>query len=133
MATPSPETAASPDGLVSAIPMKDGAPTPGRWYAEGPSTDEDDYPNRDYWQIRYEHGPRGYGAEIARITSRNTGHEEANARLLAAAPSLLYFALDVIAGLEHAERNGLHLDMDKRSILTGARAAVARATGKETS
>jgi hypothetical protein len=66
--------------------------TPGRWYAEPP--DEKGVGQlsmRNFcWKVRYEctTGP-AISAEIALVTSMNTSHEEANARLMAAAPDLL--------------------------------------------
>lgn len=70
--------------------------TPGRWYAESPEEDADDHRERWFWSVRYESEGPMLSAQIAQITSLNTGHEEANARLIAAAPEMLE-ALDLIA------------------------------------
>ena len=71
--------------------------TPGEWYAEGP---DDDF--GDYWSVRYRPIDQSamLSAQIARITSANTGHEEANALLMAAAPDLLHVAQFILRGME---------------------------------
>jgi hypothetical protein len=64
---------------------------------------------------------------------KRTSHEEvmANARLIAAAPELLTFAKSVVTLFAEAyPKAGLHLDMDKASLLNAAREVIKKARGE---
>lgn len=103
------------------------SPTPGPWVPERESGLR--------WRIR----TAGDKGTLAYMTARpmswgaNFSHEQiaANARLIAAAPDLLAFAESVVTLLADAyPKAGLHLDMDKASLLNAAREVVKKARGE---
>ena len=90
--------------------------TPGPWVAEK---------NKSYWFVAPETGAGdGKPFQVADVCSSEPGHrdgwlQEANARLIAAAPELLEFVT------EWLERQG----DDNNYMTSKARAAIAKATG----
>ncbi|MDM0041842.1 hypothetical protein QTI05_22570 [Variovorax sp. J22R193] len=102
--------------------------TPGPWSVQDMS---DMLPDDPYW-IGSEHPIAGFcsfaSVRLGCTEAGELGDMKANARLIAAAPELLAFAESVEALLSHAQRNGLHLDLDKLQILQDASAVIAKAT-----
>lgn len=107
------------------------AHTPGRWFA---AESDDGY----YWTVRYAPTDRTNGflsAEIGRVTSANTGHEEANARLMAAAPEHHEASLSTVDRLADLPRflrkeNNRALAEIVEEEIAKHRAAIAKATGE---
>jgi DnaJ-class molecular chaperone len=138
MATPSPETAASPDGLVSAIPMNYGAHTPGPWMVHtqehphhlgGKHIETQIFCDWFHPQVQGNFPVVTMSSGIGPVKGEKgitfCHIRPADARLIAAAPDLLAALQLLLSPIEGLQAN---LDAAKQ-----ARAAVARATGKETS
>lgn len=75
---------------------------------------------------------RGDDATIVALRHRLPGPvNDANMRLIAAAPDLLAFAESVVTLFaKEYPQAGLHLDMDKASLLNAAREVIKKARGQ---
>jgi len=78
------------------------------------------------WLHSYRKGHDGMNRHKVDENTTTTNRTQ-NAQLIAAAPDLLEFADTVVAVLEHCQRAGLHLDLDKQQFLKEARRVIAKA------
>lgn len=111
--------------------------TKGEWQANAPNpyADESAGERRTYhWVVRTSYEPSNGGAcghQVCEISSMNTGTEEADARLIAAAPDLLEACLKLVEWDErekdHAISFRARIDLCEEAF-TAMRAAIAKAT-----
>ena len=109
--------------------------TPGEWYAVAPNPNGSWFKEQHFWSVSYRNGNTGgmLGAQIAEVTSLNTGHEEANARLIAAAPSLLAALIEERRIRLLGQEPDVHwesLRELRRASCEATDSAIARATGE---
>ena len=105
--------------------------TQGNWQARAPNpyADESAGERRTYhWSVCTSYEPvrgKGFrGHQVCEISSMNTGTEEADARLIAAAPEMLQALRRAVLALAHASESNPAMRADYEAVST----AIAQAT-----
>lgn len=122
----------SPCGDVSEPGQLNGSVhTPGPWYVEGPDHEDSEGRTTGKWAIRAPGQPpsRCISYQLATLSGWDLVHDEANAKLIAAAPDLL----EAVAAFLHYDGqdpvDSVQMMLDYADARDKAIAAYAKATG----